>query len=121
MREIKFRTWDESQKYMAYQGTPDLETLQSFILHYGDKKLMQFTGLKDKNGAEIYEGDILNVPETEFRKGGIHRVYYFNDGFVSSWYVFKDDKTANKESLSWILKKEAYKIGNIHENPELLK
>jgi hypothetical protein len=43
MRTIKFRAWDESQKYMAYQGTPDLETLQSFIFHFGDKPLMQFT------------------------------------------------------------------------------
>lgn len=58
-REIKFRAWDEGQKYMAYQGTPDLETIQSFIHHFGDKDLMQYTGLKDKNGKEIYEGDIV--------------------------------------------------------------
>jgi hypothetical protein len=50
MREIKFRAWDESQNYMAYQGTPDLETIQSFMHHFGDKLLMQFTGIKDKNG-----------------------------------------------------------------------
>jgi uncharacterized phage protein (TIGR01671 family) len=61
MRTIKFRAWDESQKYMAYQGTPDLETIQSFFHHFGDKTLMQYTGLKDKNGKEIYEGDILKV------------------------------------------------------------
>lgn len=58
-REIKFRAWDESQKYMAYQGTPDLETIQSFMHHFGDKELMQFTGLTDKNGKEIYEGDLI--------------------------------------------------------------
>ncbi len=58
-REIKFRAWDESQKYMAYQGTPDLETIQSFMHHFGDKELMQFTGLLDCNGKEIYEGDVI--------------------------------------------------------------
>ena len=58
-REIKFRAWDESQKYMAYQGTPDLETIQSFMHHFGDKLIMQATGLVDKSKNEIYEGDIM--------------------------------------------------------------
>jgi uncharacterized phage protein (TIGR01671 family) len=60
-RKIKFRVWDELQKYMAYQGSPDLETIQSFMHHFGDKPLMQYTGLKDKNGKEVYEGDILRI------------------------------------------------------------
>ncbi len=39
MGEIKFRAWDEAQKHMAYQGTPDLETIQSFMHHFGNNKL----------------------------------------------------------------------------------
>ena len=62
-RELKFRAWDESQKYMAYQGTPDLETIKSFMYHFGDKELMLFTGLHDKDGNNIcvYDGDIVDL------------------------------------------------------------
>ena len=74
MREIKFRAWINLKKndhdFMVYQGQPDLETLQSFMFHWGDSKnLMQYTGIKDKNGKEIYEGDILKVNETHMILG----------------------------------------------------
>jgi hypothetical protein len=59
--KIQFRAWDEKQKYMAYQGDPDLETLQSFIHHYGDKELMQWTGFCDCNGKKVYDGDFVII------------------------------------------------------------
>ena len=59
--QIKFRAWDESQKYMAYQGMPDLETIQSFIFHFGDKILMQYTGFKDFNGKKYFREILLNT------------------------------------------------------------
>ncbi len=61
MRQIKLRAWDESQKYMAYQGDVDLETLESFILHFGKKPLMQYTGVEDSYGKDVFEGDILKT------------------------------------------------------------
>lgn len=60
MREIKFRAKTKSG-HVAYQGTPDLENIQSFFHHFGDEDdlLEQFTGLYDLNGNEIYENDIV--------------------------------------------------------------
>ena len=109
MRTIKFRAWVNNE-YMAIQGTPDLETLQSFFHHYGNEKiLMQFTGLYDKNGKEIYEGDIL-----EDYLGRRKVVEYYQDGF---WL------NASLEGAEWSLRhthKSSKIIGNIHENAELL-
>ena len=104
MRKIKFRAWDKSQKYMAYQGMPDLETLQSFIFHFGDKELMQFVGLKDCNGQEIYEGDIVEEGIVIFSK------YYYG-------YFIKTDN----DELPLYDNLPVQIIGNIHENPNILE
>jgi len=115
MREIKFRAWidNKQNRYMAIQGEPDLETFGSFIHHYSDcEKLMQFTGLKDKNGKEIYEGDILENPEN--KKSVI--IWTLNGYFAESQ---KDDRiTSFPLSLYFVENKKI--IGNIYENPELL-
>ena len=112
MRQIKFRAWDESQKYMAKQGTPDLETIQSFFFHFGNFPLMQFTGLTDKNGIEIYEGDIIQFLIdnekyiVEFTEGSFCIVSNQNSCIISM-YDFQ-----NSEFLI---------LGNIYENTELLQ
>lgn len=120
-REIKFRAWVteglfvvHNQPYMATQGEPDIETLQSFMHHYSDEKnLMQYIGLKDKNKKEIYEGDILSDS-----KGGYGVVEYRQPQFV----VWADDKhwalAEGKINMDKLEYTEV--IGNIYENPELL-
>ena len=122
MRTIKFRAWDESQKYMAIQGTPDLEAIQSFFFHFGGCKLMQFTGLVDKNSVEIYEGDILSDwNEVDGNQVQSHlQVFWCND--TGAWKLdnsFNQDKSSG-DLLSEELLGFSYEItGNIYENPEL--
>ena len=120
MRKIKFRAWDKSQKYMAYQGMPDLETLQSFIFHFGDKELMQFVGLKDCKGREIYEGDIVQYKSiTNFGDDVSHckNTVKYKDG---SFYPLPIEEHCEDEWYSE--QKEDYEIiGNIYENPNILE
>lgn len=130
-REIKFRAWDESQSYMAYQGTPDLETIQSFMLHFGDKILMQFTGLLDCNGKEIYEGDILEGEsylygyqlheDKQFKYSGIVKfqtqcdvgLCWVLDNGYGCWNL---KQTVHRNCIDYSTGKV---VGNVFENPEL--
>lgn len=77
----------------------------------------EFTGLKDKNGKEIYEGDVMEIPETEFNAEIIGRVLFEEDA-----YYIIPLRGGHLWGLHWSLRKHDAKIiGNIHDNPELLK
>lgn len=121
-RIIKFRAWDEHQKYMTYQGKPDLETIQSFMFHFGDKSLMQFIGLKDRNNQEIYENDIINFetygiphgPERDFIKNA--EVYY--DEKIASFCFGRfnsEDYEYTYQMTDRIDEKTVEVVGNIFE------
>ena len=107
----KFRAWvtDQGEPFMAVQGEPDIETLQSFMHHWGDQeKLMRFTGLKDKNGVEIYEGDMF---EDERKWRAVVQWDEENARFLGVGSGF----------VSYVGKVPSVKvIGNIYETPELL-
>lgn len=110
MREIKFRAWDNHSHKMIY--------IQDELPKYRGFEIMQFTGLKDKNGKEIFEGDIVEFcTKWEFPQRFKGQVIYFPEsmqyGFSEngeSYYDFTDIE--NPEILEV--------IGNIYENPELL-
>ncbi|RTY86947.1 YopX family protein [Flavobacterium sp. RSP15] len=118
---LHFRAWIEKQKYMAIQGKPDLETLQSFMFHFGDEAiLMESTLLKDSKGKEIFEGDILKFMHH------LHKVFRVRGGLVINSHLddFCKDSTpfyeacADMQTSQWIEQCEI--IGNIFQNPELL-
>lgn len=106
-REIKFRAWDGKRMttsgimYNNSTGCIERPKVQSFYI-------MQFTGLHDKNGKEIYEGDILECDlyrvEIQFKGGqfvGLNKHYSFTE-------------IQNRNWLQWEV------IGNIHEHSHLL-
>jgi uncharacterized phage protein (TIGR01671 family) len=138
MREIKFRAWDGRKMFnidvlaispvsWSSNGTGVSLTYQPSI------KVMQFTGLKDKNGKEIYERDILktwhgNIAEIKYGEfqnqeclNADDQFYFDNDGDDRSdigYYVDIEDECLALDNMAY---KWCEVVGNIHENPELLE
>jgi len=118
MREIKFRAWDTTKQMMTgspFALTNNCEYPWMLVRDYANGGWkgeatsrfipMQFTGLKDKNGKEIYEGDIFEFD---------YPMEVLWD--MGSWVV----KTKKGSSLLFGYTTEGEIIGNIYENPELL-
>jgi len=109
MRTIKFRAWSNDYKKMFYtEHSENLDLLPIWIRCPNDYGLMQFTGLKDKNGKEIYEGDIVKWGNG---KDAVNEVIYSGDRFML--YNLGAPSLARVSIDSEI-------IGNIYENPELI-
>lgn len=126
-RIIKFRAWDEvsnsfylptrDELYITLVGTPcgitqknadGSEIIDNLSYRL---KLMQYTGLKDKNGVEIYGGDIVKTD-------------YDTDLWLVVWNELNAGWWLRKKglgALEWSMFKEREVIGNIYENPELVK
>lgn len=106
MRELKFRAWDKGNSTMFFGIEGHLERFDDEMY-----QIMQFTGLKDKNGKEIYEGDIFQDEED----GSCEFVEWDNDfgGWSTQAWYSVGEFTQAIDHLEV--------IGNIYENPELLK
>lgn len=107
MREIKFRAWVHSQKRMEFSDIPPAFSFWKFVAYDSDdlKTLMQFTGLKDNNGKEIYEGDIMGSGKVVWSEINAR---FFLEG--KDW----------EHSMSYVVNNDYEVIGNIYSNPELL-
>ena len=115
VREIKFRAWDNDNKRMSqpfsigckrvWFGRFDIES--DYVAVSPDLyQVMQYTGLKDRNGVEIYEGDIV-------------RFNGFYDGGESDFIAEIEFKF--NRYVGWFLHKDYEVIGNIYEHSELLE
>lgn len=84
MREIKFRVWNEvMEKMFAWNEFLNTNMKQTFIAPESTAMiLMQYTGLKDKNGKEIYEGDILREYDNEIQDWIVSYEY---GKFIGTW------------------------------------
>jgi uncharacterized phage protein (TIGR01671 family) len=114
MREIKFRAWDKHNKIMM-TIFDSIAQSEWYIpnMKNGNYEYMQFTGLHDKNGKEVYEGDICLIGDEGFAKP---MQIIFEDGcFGVHW---TDGHFA--ELKYYIVYPSCEVIGNIYENPELL-
>lgn len=111
MREIKFRVWSKvTEKMSDWEFIHSVRNLHKLMtLNHID--LMQFTGLKDENGKEIYEGDIVKMKDVE---DNIERIGFvdFNDGSfrINCGFI---------TCYRW-MDYEVEVIGNIYQNKELL-
>ena len=143
MREIKFRVYLDKMYYQneyveydtnltgidflnktvtfaAYTDGEEVDNLQKYsfdennILYKKDLKIMQYTGLKDKNNKEIYEGDIL----LDRNNKKPYKVIFKNGSFRAE---FEGDFEEYSFDLIDVVAQGCEIIGNIYENPELIK
>jgi len=122
-REIKFRAWDEKRKIFHYWGYlkpfgNDIVFVSPPAPHYPSQ---EFTGLKDANGTDIYEGDIISPIEVDEKYKSVNYPIEWdnNKARFSCRYGQEEWKVLNIDQ-SFMEQCNLKIIGNIHQNPELL-
>lgn len=127
MDEVKFRAWNTRNKEMMYLDDYDYLDLngKQFVTYevwgFGYNELMQYTGLKDKDGKEVYEGDVVSLLFDGIKHRVMkHRVEYITQ--MGAWslmpLLFHTEMQKQFTTPSYV---EFEILGNIYENPELME
>lgn len=119
MRDIKFRAWNEVlEKMYSWNEFLNTNMKQTFIASESTAMiLMQYTGIKDKNGKEIYEGDIVKVKNVDYHIGKIIYDEEYAEYEINCKYAIFPISLCYGDFNDLDIEI----IGNIYENPELLK
>jgi uncharacterized phage protein (TIGR01671 family) len=112
-RKFKFRCWHkEKKKFVSLKTINFVDNTITYT--FDDITLQQYTGLKDKNGDEIYEGDIVKATSDQYENENFVGKVIFDEGCFLTWI--------NKNDIRGIWGEDDIEVvGNIFENPELLK
>lgn len=123
MNNLKFRAWDKKLKLLRNVSYIDFERKKmiyhngfvSYYANFEDAEIMQSTGLKDKNGKEIFEGDIVQYLDGEYSFIGVVKISAFGIYAKNKYdnYNFEDFADENTKEADVAV------IGNIYENKEL--
>lgn len=128
-REIKTKVWDKTNKkwtrdyIISPNGSVLCESgnLMYEMVHEVEIELMQFTGLKDKNGMDIYEEDIIQDKEKTYQvfggPGGFS-INTFQDEIRDAYTA--ENALADRQTTDYV-QQNCVVIGNIYENPDLIK